>query len=66
MKSKLIYGALVATFLSVNIHATESIRVATFNVSMDATNYTAKGEPIKSDALVKALTSNTQQIKNIA
>jgi len=67
MKFDLTFGALLtAASLSLNAYATDTIRVATFNVSMDATNYTAKGEPIKSDALVKALTSNTQQIKNIA
>lgn len=33
---------------------------------MDATNYTAKNEQVKSDALVNALRSNHQQIKNIA
>ncbi|MBQ4800450.1 endonuclease/exonuclease/phosphatase family protein [Pseudoalteromonas sp. MMG006] len=67
MKLKTIYGALViAASFSLNALASESLRVATFNVSMDATNHTPKGEQIKSDALVNALNANHQQIKNIA
>ena len=46
--------------------AAAPIRVATFNVSMDATNYTPRGEQINPDALVSALKSDHQQIKNIA
>jgi endonuclease/exonuclease/phosphatase family metal-dependent hydrolase len=60
-----ISSVLFAVFSSSPVLA-ESLRVATFNVSMDATNYTAKNEQVKSDALVKALRSNHQQIKNIA
>ncbi|MBQ4857331.1 endonuclease/exonuclease/phosphatase family protein [Pseudoalteromonas sp. MMG007] len=67
MKLKTIYGALViAASFSLNALASESLRVATFNVSMDATNHTPKGEQIKSNALVNALNANHQQIKNIA
>ncbi|MCQ8888221.1 endonuclease/exonuclease/phosphatase family protein [Pseudoalteromonas carrageenovora] len=67
MKLKTIYGALViAASFSFNALASESLRVATFNVSMDATNHTPKGEQIKSDALANALKANHQQIKNIA
>ncbi|WP_413402048.1 endonuclease/exonuclease/phosphatase family protein [Pseudoalteromonas sp. KJ71-7] len=60
-----ISSVLFAVFSSSPVQA-ESLRVATFNVSMDATNYTAKNEQVKSDALVNALRSNHQQIKNIA
>ncbi|KTF09445.1 endonuclease/exonuclease/phosphatase family protein [Pseudoalteromonas carrageenovora] len=67
MKLKTIYGALViAASFSFNALASESLRIATFNVSMDATNHTPKGEQIKSDALANALKANHQQIKNIA
>ena len=67
MKLKTIYGALViAASFSFNALANESLRIATFNVSMDATNHTPKGEKIKSDALANALKANHQQIKNIA
>ncbi|WP_404340124.1 endonuclease/exonuclease/phosphatase family protein [Pseudoalteromonas mariniglutinosa] len=43
-----------------------SLRVATFNVSMDASNYVKKGQDIDKHALSKALSNNHQQIKNIA
>ncbi|WP_254911243.1 endonuclease/exonuclease/phosphatase family protein [Pseudoalteromonas sp. A601] len=49
-----------------NAKAAGNIRVATFNVSMDATNYTAQGESVNPNALVNALKSDHQQIKNIA
>jgi len=67
MKLKTISGVLAITALfSLNTFASESLRVATFNVSMDATNHTPKGEQVKCDALVNALKANHQQIKNIA
>lgn len=67
MKLKTIYGALVvAASFSFNALATETVRVATFNVSMDATNHTPQGEQVNPDALVNALKANHQQIKNIA
>ncbi|MBB1385812.1 endonuclease/exonuclease/phosphatase family protein [Pseudoalteromonas sp. SG45-5] len=67
MKIKAIYSALlVAATFNTHSFAADTLRVATFNVSMDATNHTAKDQPIKSDALVNALKSNNQQIKNIA
>ncbi|MFT4953042.1 MAG: endonuclease/exonuclease/phosphatase family metal-dependent hydrolase, partial [Pseudoalteromonas tetraodonis] len=62
---KIIGGFLLSLVSASYVHA-ESLRVATFNVSMDATNYTAKNEKVKSDALVNALRSDHQQIKNIA
>ncbi|MBL0689376.1 MAG: endonuclease/exonuclease/phosphatase family protein, partial [Pseudoalteromonas sp.] len=54
-----ISSVLFAVFSTSPVLA-ESLRVATFNVSMDATNYTAKNEQVKSDALVNALRSNHQ------
>ena len=67
MKLKTISGVLAITALfSLNTFASEPLRVATFNVSMDATNHTPKGEQVKSAALVNALKANHQQIKNIA
>ncbi|ASM50002.1 hypothetical protein PESP_a1967 [Pseudoalteromonas espejiana DSM 9414] len=67
MKLKTIYGALVvAASFSFNALASETVRVATFNVSMDATNHTPQGEQVNPDALVNALKANHQQIKNIA
>jgi endonuclease/exonuclease/phosphatase family metal-dependent hydrolase len=71
MKLKAIYSALLVAasfspFFSNSAFASDSLRVATFNVSMDATNHTPKGEQVKSDALINALKANHQQIKNIA
>ncbi|PKI17608.1 alkaline phosphatase [Colwellia sp. 12G3] len=43
-----------------------TIKVATFNVSMDATNYLPKGEIGTGVELINALKSDHQQIKNIA
>lgn len=45
----------------------QSIRIATFNVSMDATNYVAKDQTIKGNELQSNLrNSDNKQIKNIA
>ncbi|MCQ8876731.1 endonuclease/exonuclease/phosphatase family protein [Pseudoalteromonas shioyasakiensis] len=70
MKLKLIVAAITSIFISsdlvADVQAATNVRVATFNVSMDATNYTAKGESVEANALVNALKSNHQQIKNIA
>jgi len=44
----------------------ESLRVATFNVSMDATNYLDRGQVGKGDELINSLSNNHQQIRNIA
>ncbi|MDO6446810.1 endonuclease/exonuclease/phosphatase family protein [Colwellia sp. 1_MG-2023] len=53
-----------------HINTDDTIRVATFNVSMEALNYSkrVKGQPAKvvGNELNQALTSNHQQIKNIA
>ena len=46
--------------------ANDKIRVATFNVSMEATNYVEKGTQLTGKELNQALTSNHQQISNIA
>jgi alkaline phosphatase len=43
-----------------------TLKVATFNVSMDATNYLPAGEIGSGKELINALKSNQQQIKNIA
>lgn len=69
MRSNLSVTALGTVLLSVftsGFANGDTIRVATFNVSMDATNYTAKNESVKSDALVSALRADHPQIKNIA
>ncbi|MBQ4832437.1 endonuclease/exonuclease/phosphatase family protein [Pseudoalteromonas sp. MMG010] len=67
MKNNLIKSIMItASMLSINSFASQTVRIATFNVSMDATNYTPKGQMVKADALVTALESNHQQIKNIA
>lgn len=63
---KLIYPLLAALFLSNSSFALDSIRIATFNVSMDATNYAVDGQEPKADALATALKSDHPQIKNIA
>src|SRR5690606_14953390 len=45
----------------------EQIRVATFNVSMEATNYVERDQPVNGDELFELLaTGDNQQIKNIA
>ncbi|KTF18239.1 endonuclease/exonuclease/phosphatase family protein [Pseudoalteromonas sp. H105] len=69
MKLNRVLMALATSSILVgytNNVAADPIRVATFNVSMDATNYTPRGEQINPDALVNALKSDHQQIKNIA
>jgi len=69
MKLNRVLMALATSSILVgytNNVAAAPIRVATFNVSMDATNYTPRGEQINPDALVSALKSDHQQIKNIA
>lgn len=57
-----------ALLLSTQVMATESIRVATFNVSMEALNYTAKDSrhTINGSELKSALLNQQTQIKNIA
>ena len=49
-----------------NDSTTPVVKVATFNVSMDATNYLKRGEVGKGDELINSLNNNHQQIKNIA
>jgi len=58
-------STLFCVLLSKNVAAAK-LRVATFNVSMDATNYTPRKTPVKSDSLVSALKADHSQIKNIA
>ncbi|WP_448568914.1 endonuclease/exonuclease/phosphatase family protein [Thalassotalea ganghwensis] len=54
--------------MSTKIMATpkNTIRIATFNVSMEATNYVEKGAKLSGNELNDALRSSHQQIKNIA
>ncbi len=60
-------NALLALLLMQSpLFATE-LRIATFNVSMDATNYTKQGENVNAQILTELLASGEhQQIKNIA
>jgi len=53
--------------VSAHSHQPESIRIATFNVSMDATNYLTENQKLPAGKeLSVALESNHQQVKNIA
>ncbi|WP_438862907.1 endonuclease/exonuclease/phosphatase family protein [Neptunicella sp.] len=53
--------------LSSNALAVISLKVATFNVSMEATNYVERGQAVSGNELFELLASgNNQQIKNIA
>ncbi|MGO2075355.1 MAG: endonuclease/exonuclease/phosphatase family protein, partial [Pseudoalteromonas sp.] len=63
---KLPYSILAALFITNPSFAADSIRVATFNVSMDATNYANNPQEIKADSLSTALKEDHQQIRNIA
>lgn len=49
-----------------SVPAPTELRVATFNVSMDATNYLKRGEVGKGSELINSLKTNHQQIRNIA
>lgn len=45
----------------------KTLKVATFNVSMEATNYVGRSAPqITNDVLIEQLKNNNQQIRNIA
>jgi predicted extracellular nuclease len=45
----------------------QSVRIATFNVSMDATNYLESGQQAQGDELsTRLLSDKSQQISNIA
>ncbi|MEJ6474791.1 endonuclease/exonuclease/phosphatase family protein [Pseudoalteromonas piscicida] len=60
------YISLVFLFLA-TITSAKTLRVATFNVSMEATNYQQKGEDLDADKLSKLLQDGQHpQIKNIA
>ncbi|WP_440053423.1 endonuclease/exonuclease/phosphatase family protein [Pseudoalteromonas sp. T1lg65] len=62
----MIYRLLILCFLCTSAYA-ETLRVATFNVSMEATNYQQRGEAVDKDKLATLLaTPDHQQIKNIA
>jgi endonuclease/exonuclease/phosphatase family metal-dependent hydrolase len=66
----LFLSTLGLNVMAENKQQDNPIRIATFNVSMEALNYTtrSKGKPSKvtGNELNKALKSNHQQIKNIA
>ena len=48
-------------------HAAQKVKIATFNVSMEATNYVAKGQPVSGQELTQQLlTGSNKQIQNIA
>lgn len=64
--SSITLGSTLFCLLLSNYVAAAQLRVATFNVSMDATNYTPRKTPVKSDSLVSALKAEHSQIKNIA
>ncbi|MBC3765382.1 endonuclease/exonuclease/phosphatase family protein [Neptunicella marina] len=54
-------------FMSQIVAASETLKVATFNVSMEATNYVARESDIKGNELFERLaTSENPHIKNIA
>ena len=68
MKNALLTSSIALTVgLFANNVSAADLRVATFNVSMDATNYAKKGEAIDKDALSKASEqppANTQHCRN--
>jgi len=70
MKNKLFITLLTLVFSNMTVAQETKLKVATFNVSMEALNYIDHkyGEPINASEkiLTKALTSDHQQIKNIA
>mgnify|MGYP000381747411 CR=1 FL=1 len=65
-----IFLSLIISSTGMTIEAPMKLRVATFNVSMEALNYTVKIENnktnINSNALTNALQNNHLQIRNIA
>lgn len=65
-----LYGVLAMIAAQANANEQKPLRVATFNVSMEALNYLPyeKGIPpkVNGDELLTALQSDHQQIKNIA
>ena len=70
MKNKLIITLLTLAFSNMTVAQETKLKVATFNVSMEALNYIDHkyGDPIDASEriLSKALSSEHQQIKNIA
>ncbi len=70
--SHIIIAIVMLSFITNTSVAQESvdnhlkIKIASFNVSMDATNYLPKGEIGTGNELTQALKSDHQQIKNIA
>ena len=70
MKKTLFIPLLALVFSNMTIAHETSLKIATFNVSMEALNYIdrKRGEPlnVSGKTLSKALASDHQQIKNIA
>jgi len=70
MKSNSIFASLFLGLISMTSVQAETLKVATFNVSMEALNYTEhkRGTPVNVSAktLADALDTDHQQIKNIA
>ena len=66
----LLFLSLTISNKSMTIEMPTNLRIATFNVSMEALNYTDKRKPdaanIDKYELSRALKSGHQQIKNIA
>lgn len=57
----------ILSMLPITTFASQSLKVATFNVSMEADNYLPKGTPGSSQVLADVLASgNNSQVKNIA
>ncbi|GEK08355.1 endonuclease/exonuclease/phosphatase family protein [Pseudoalteromonas peptidolytica] len=57
----------IAFLFMASFASAQTLRVATFNVSMEATNYQQQGEPLDPEKLSKLLQDGQhQQIKNIA
>ena len=64
---KLTFLFLFLVFGSFNAMSETQLKVATFNVSMEAQNYLPRGEPGNSQVLIDILaTGEQQQVKNIA
>lgn len=67
MRKIISITSAVLLMASQNVSAKENIRIATFNVSMEAKNYVAaKQVDLTGDELQQALIRKEQQIKNIA
>ena len=61
-----VIGSLILASKTMAFESPTKLRIATFNVSMEAQNYLDKGAVVHSSELTKELRNNSQQIKNIA